>query len=29
MKRDILDRLLAAKAAAIPVALVTDLNSGL
>jgi len=29
MKRDILDRLLAAKAAAIPAALVTDLNTGL
>ena len=29
MKRDILDRLLAAKAAAVPAALVTDLNSGL
>jgi xanthine dehydrogenase accessory factor len=29
MKRDILDRLVAAKAAATPVAVVTDLNSGL
>ncbi|RJF83826.1 xanthine dehydrogenase [Azospirillum cavernae] len=29
MKRDILDRLVAAKAAATPVAIVTDLNSGL
>ncbi|MBP2300993.1 XdhC family protein [Azospirillum picis] len=29
MKREILDRLLAAKAAAMPVALVTDLNTGL
>jgi len=29
MKRDILDRLLAAKAESVPVALVTDLNTGL
>jgi len=29
MKREIIDRLLAAKAASIPVALVTDLNTGL